>query len=48
MKTHPGLKQPSGWFAAGAAFRQALTLLSDGAFKLFAYLCLQAKRQTGI
>lgn len=43
----PTLKQPSGWFAAGASFRQALSLLSDGAFKLFAYLCLEANRQTG-
>lgn len=42
-----GLKQPSGWFAAGEPFRQALGLLSDGAFKLFAYLCLQADRHTG-
>jgi hypothetical protein len=42
-----GLKQPSGWFAAGEPFRQALALLSDGAFKLFAYLCLQADRRTG-
>ncbi len=25
------LKEPSGWFAAGASFRRALTLLSDGA-----------------
>jgi hypothetical protein len=44
---HPRLKQPAGWFAAGVAFRQTLTFLSDGAFKLFAYLCLEAKRQTG-
>lgn len=41
------LKEPSGWFAAGASFRQAMTILSDGAFKLFAYICLQADRQTG-
>ena len=47
MNSHPGLKQPSGWFAAGATFRKALSLLSDGAFKLFAYLCLEANRQTG-
>jgi hypothetical protein len=44
---HPALKQPTGWFAAGASFRNALTLLSDGAFKLFAYLCLEANRHTG-
>ena len=41
------LKEPSGWFAAGKGFRLALTLLSDGAFQLFAYLCLEANRQTG-
>lgn len=41
------LKEPSGWFAAGPSFRQAMTLLSDGAFKLFAHLCLQADRHTG-
>ena len=41
------LKEPSGWFAAGEAFGRALGLLSDGAFKLFAYLCLEADRQSG-
>jgi hypothetical protein len=41
------LKQPTGWFAAGEAFRKALSLLSDGAFRLFAYLCLEADRRTG-
>jgi hypothetical protein len=41
------LKEPVGWFAAGDEFRSALGLLSDGAFKLFAYLSLQANRQTG-
>lgn len=41
------LKQATGWFAAGGAFRQALSLLSDGAFRLFAYLCLEADRRTG-
>ena len=41
------LKEPTGWFAAGNRFHRALTLLSDGAFKLFAYLCLEAHRQTG-
>jgi hypothetical protein len=41
------LKEPSGWFAAGASFRRALAVLSDGAFKLFAYICLQADRRTG-
>jgi len=41
------LKEPVGWFAAGNGFRSALGLLSDGAFKLFAYLSLQANRRTG-
>jgi len=41
------LKEATGWFAAGDAFRKALALLSDGAFKLFAYLCLEADRATG-
>jgi hypothetical protein len=41
------LKQATGWFAAGNAFRKALPLLSDGGFKLFAYLCLEADRRTG-
>ena len=41
------LKEPSGWFAAGASFRAALQTLSDGAFKLFAHLCLEADRRTG-
>jgi hypothetical protein len=41
------LKQPTGWFAAGREFAQALTLLSDGAFKLYVYTCLTANRRTG-
>ncbi len=41
------LKEPSGWFAAGASFRKALRILSDGAFKLFAHVCLEANRRTG-
>ena len=41
------LKNPKGWFAAGAEIEKALTLLSDGAFKLFVYLCLNARRDTG-
>jgi hypothetical protein len=41
------LKEASGWFAAGASFRRALTVLSDGAFRLFALICLEADRQTG-
>jgi hypothetical protein len=41
------LKQPSGWFAAGREFAQALNLLSDGAFKLYVHVCLSANRHTG-
>jgi hypothetical protein len=40
------LKQPTGWFAAGREVAQALALLSDGAFKLYIHLCLQADRHT--
>lgn len=49
MNTSPlTLKNPRGWFAAGAAVGKALMLLSDGAFKVFVYLCLNARRDTGI
>lgn len=41
------LKQSSGWFAAGREFAHALALLSDRAFKLYVYACLQADRHTG-
>jgi hypothetical protein len=41
------LKQATGWFAAGDAFRKAMSLLSDGAFRLFVHLCLEADRRTG-
>ena len=41
------LKHPSGWFAAGREVLRALGLLSDGAFRLFIYLCLNAERRTG-
>ena len=41
------LKQPTGWFAAGREFAQAITLLSDGAFKLYVHACLMANRHTG-
>jgi hypothetical protein len=41
------LKQPTGWFAAGREFSQALTLLSHSAFKLYVYTCLRAHRHTG-
>jgi hypothetical protein len=41
------LKQAAGWFAAGWSFLEAMTALSDAAFKLFAWLCLNADRHTG-
>jgi hypothetical protein len=41
------LKQSAGWFAAGWTFADAMTALSDIAFKLFAWLCLNADRHTG-
>lgn len=42
------LKHPKGWFAAGAEVQKTITLLSDGAFKLFIYLCLHARRESGV
>ncbi len=41
------LKQPTGWFAAGREFAQAMTLVSDAAFKLYVHVCLMANRHTG-
>ncbi len=41
------LKHPTGWFAAGREMQQALALLSDGAFKLYVYVCLHAERSSG-
>jgi hypothetical protein len=41
------LKNPRGWFAAGAEVQKAMILLGDGAFRLFIYLCLNAHRDTG-
>ena len=41
------LKQPTGWFAAGREVAQALSLLSDDAFKLFIWICLNADRGLG-
>jgi hypothetical protein len=41
------IKEPMGWFVAGDGFRRALNMLSDGAFKLFVHLSLQANRRTG-
>lgn len=41
------LKQPTGWFAAGREFAQAMALVSDGAFRLYVHVCLKANRHTG-
>ena len=41
------IEEPMGWFVAGEGFRRALNRLSDGAFKLFVHLSLQANRRTG-
>ena len=41
------LKQANGWFPAGDTFRKAMVVLSDGAFRLFTHLCLEADRRTG-
>ena len=38
MKPRLALKHSTGWFAAGREMEQALAILSDGAFKLYAYL----------
>jgi hypothetical protein len=40
------LKHPTGFFAAGCEMRDALALLSDGAFKIYVYVCLHADRRT--
>jgi hypothetical protein len=41
------LKNPTGWFAAGREVARAMALLSDGAFKVYMYVCLTADRPTG-
>lgn len=42
------LKNPKGWFAAGEEMQKAITQLTDGAFKIFVYICLNARRNTGV
>lgn len=37
----------SHWFAAAVEVRRAIVLLSDGAFKLYMHLCLQANPKNG-
>lgn len=51
MNTNQGngrlmLKKRTNWFAASDEFLKAMRLLSDGAFKLFAFVCLKADRHT--
>lgn len=41
------LKHAAGWFAAGREVTEAMTLLSDAAFKVFLWLCLHAERDSG-
>lgn len=40
------LKNPTGWFAAGTEMAAALPLLSDAAFKLYVFLCLNVDRHS--
>ena len=40
------LKRPTGWFAAGQEVAAALPLLSDAAFKLYVFLCLNVNRHS--
>lgn len=40
------LKHPTAFFAAGTELNKALELLSDGAFKIFVYVCLHADRRS--
>ena len=40
-------REGGGFFAAGASFERALRLLTDGAFKVFALICLRAERAGG-
>jgi len=40
------LKHSSAFYAAGREMADALRLLSDGAFKLYVYVCLHADRRT--
>jgi hypothetical protein len=42
------LKNTRNWFAAGMEVQQAIETLTDGAFKVFMHICLNAERQTGL
>jgi hypothetical protein len=41
------LKRSTGWFAAGQEMAAAVPLLSDAAFKLYVWLCLNVDRHSG-
>src|SRR5579885_265875 len=41
------LKHSTGWFAAGEEMAAALAILSDAAFKLYVWLCLNVNRHSG-
>jgi hypothetical protein len=42
------LKNARNWFAAGMEVQMVLETLTDGAFKVFMHICLNAERSTGI
>jgi hypothetical protein len=42
------LKNTRNWFAAGMEVQLALETLTDGAFKVFMHVCLNAERSTGV
>jgi hypothetical protein len=42
------LKNARNWFAAGMEVHLALEKLTDGAFKVFMYICLNAERSSGM
>jgi hypothetical protein len=42
------LKNARNWFAAGMEVQQAIETLTDGAFKVFMHVCLNAERKTGM
>jgi hypothetical protein len=42
------LKNARNWFAAGMEVQQAIETLTDGAFKVFMHICLNAERKTGM
>src|SRR3972149_3614617 len=42
------LKNARNWFAAGIEVQQAIEILTDGAFKVFMHICLNAERATGV